>query len=154
MRADPPPENPPSQSKAKAPHRCGACFASDLLPRPTRVATRSRLPGRPVLLHLERFHHNTAGAAASGEHAEEGVQEPQTGAIMTYFGEKGFGFLRPDSGGKDIFFHVSRLQDGDATELVPGKRIAYELGMDRNGKIAASSLRFLQEEAPPAAPEA
>lgn len=92
--------------------------------------------------------------AAGGEHAEEGVQEPQTGAIMTYFGEKGFGFLRPDSGGKDIFFHVSRLQDGDATELVPGKRIAYELGMDRNGKIAASSLRFLQEEAPPAAPEA
>lgn len=92
--------------------------------------------------------------AAGGENSEEGAQEPQTGAIMTYFGEKGFGFLRPDSGGKDIFFHVSRLQDGDATELVPGKRIAYELGMDRNGKIAASSLRFLPEEPPLAAPEA
>ena len=95
-----------------------------------------------------------ATPAAGGENSEDGVQEPQTGAIMTYFGEKGFGFLRPDSGGKDIFFHVSRLQEGDATELVPGKRIAYELGMDRNGKIAASSLRFLTEEQPPAAPEA
>ncbi len=95
-----------------------------------------------------------ATPAVGGENSEEGTQEPQTGAIMTYFGEKGFGFLRPDSGGKDIFFHVSRLQDGDATELVPGKRIAYELGMDRNGKIAASSLRFLTEEPPPAAPEA
>jgi CspA family cold shock protein len=93
-------------------------------------------------------------APTAGENAEDGVQEPQTGAIMTYFGEKGFGFLRPDSGGKDIFFHVSRLQDGDATELVPGKRIAYELGMDRNGKIAASSLRFLPDEPPPPAPEA
>jgi CspA family cold shock protein len=91
--------------------------------------------------------------SAGGENAEEGSQEPQTGAIMTYFGEKGFGFLRPDSGGKDIFFHVSRLQDGDATELVPGKRIAYDLGMDRNGKIAASSIRFLTEE-PPKTPEA
>jgi CspA family cold shock protein len=91
--------------------------------------------------------------SASGESTEDGTQEPQTGAIMTYFGEKGFGFLRPDSGGKDIFFHVSRLQEGDATELVPGKRIAYDLGMDRNGKIAASSIRFLAEE-PPKAPEA
>lgn len=96
---------------------------------------------------------HAATPAASGEGYEEGVQEPQTGAIMTYFAEKGFGFLRPDSGGKDIFFHVSRLQDGDATELVPGKRIAYDLGMDRNGKIAASSIRFLADE-PEKAPEA
>lgn len=94
--------------------------------------------------------HN-ASSAGSGEGSEEGApaDHPQTGAIMTYFGEKGFGFLRPDSGGKDIFFHVSRLQDGDATELLPGRRIAYDLGMDRNGKIAASSIRFLPaEEAP------
>ena len=87
-------------------------------------------------------------SASGGDGAEEGPPDPQTGAIMTYFGEKGFGFLRPDSGGKDIFFHVSRLQDGDATELLPGKRIAYDLGMDRNGKIAASSIRFLPPEEP------
>ena len=91
-------------------------------------------------------------SASGGEGAEEGPPDPQTGAIMTYFGEKGFGFLRPDSGGKDIFFHVSRLQEGDATELLPGKRIAYDLGMDRNGKIAASSVRLLGPpgETPPA----
>ena len=94
-------------------------------------------------------------AAASTEGGEEGLNEPQTGAVMTYFGEKGFGFLRPDSGGKDIFFHVSRLQEGDATELVPGRRIAYDLGMDRNGKIAASSIRLLStEEEKPATPAA
>jgi cold shock CspA family protein len=40
------------------------------------------------------------------------------------------------------------LPDGDATELLPGKRIAYDLGMDRNGKIAASSIRFLPPEEP------
>jgi CspA family cold shock protein len=93
--------------------------------------------------------HSVSGTSVGGESAEEGPADTQTGAIMTYFGEKGFGFLRPDSGGKDIFFHVSRLQDGDATELLPGKRIAYDLGMDRNGKIAASSIRFLPPEETP-----
>jgi len=82
-------------------------------------------------------------AAVSGEAAEDGPAEAQIGAVMTYFEEKGFGFLRPDNGGKDIFFHISRLHQGQATELAPGTRVAYDLGMDRNGKIAASSVRIL-----------
>ena len=81
--------------------------------------------------------------AASGEASEEVPAEAQTGSVMTYFEEKGFGFLRPDGGGKDIFFHISRLHQGQSTELVPGAKVSYELGMDRNGKIAASSVRIL-----------
>jgi CspA family cold shock protein len=84
-------------------------------------------------------------AAATGDAAsDDGMNEQaQTGSVMTYFEEKGFGFLRPDGGGKDIFFHISRLHEGEATQLVPGTKVAYELGMDRNGKIAASSVRIL-----------
>jgi CspA family cold shock protein len=67
--------------------------------------------------------------------------------VVTYFEAKGFGFLRPDDGGRDIFFHVSRLSEGLATDLRPGTRVLYELGMDRTGKMAASSLRI----PPPAA---
>jgi CspA family cold shock protein len=52
-------------------------------------------------------------------------------------------FLRPDDGGRDIFFHVSRLAEGLATDLRPGTRVAYELGMDRTGKMAASSVRIV-----------
>jgi len=82
---------------------------------------------------------------SSSTTSESGEETPveQIGSVMTYFEEKGFGFLRPDGGGKDIFFHVSRLHQGQATELVPGARISYDLGMDRNGKIAASSVRLL-----------
>ena len=90
---------------------------------------------------------HTATASGGGEGAEEGPPDPQTGAIMTYFGEKGFGFLRPDAGGKDIFFHVSRLVEGLATDLKPGTRVLYELGMDRTGKMAASSVRIAPAEA-------
>ena len=89
-------------------------------------------------------------APPPGETSEEIPAEVQTGSIMTYFEEKGFGFLRPDSGGKDIFFHISRLHQGDATALVPGAKVAYDLGMDRNGKIAASSVRLLSPDENPA----
>ena len=78
-----------------------------------------------------------------------GSNEPppdQFGAIVTYFEEKGFGFLRPEAGGRDIFFHISRLVEAQAADLTPGKRVIFELGMDRTGKMAASMVKL----APPA----
>jgi len=78
------------------------------------------------------------GADAGGE---------QTGSVVTYFEDKGFGFLRPEGGGRDVFFHISRLAEGAATDLKPGAKVLYELGMDRTGKMAASRVRI----PPPAA---
>lgn len=90
----------------------------------------------------------TRQSAAPGESAES--NEPptgeQAGSVVTYFDAKGFGFLRPDDGGRDIFFHVSRLAEGLATDLRPGTRVLYELGMDRAGKMAASSVRIAPKE--------
>ncbi len=88
-------------------------------------------------------------ATEAGEATGEAPSGEQSGAVVTYFEAKGFGFLRPDDGGRDIFFHVSRLVEGLATDLRPGKRVLYELGMDRTGKMAASSIRI----APAAAAE-
>jgi CspA family cold shock protein len=82
-----------------------------------------------------------AANAAGGETGEAPSGE-QAGSVVTYFEAKGFGFLRPDDGGRDIFFHVSRLVEGLATDLRPGARVLYELGMDRTGKMAASSVRI------------
>jgi len=84
-------------------------------------------------------------ATPAGEGSEGGGGAPtgeQAGSVVTYFDTKGFGFLRPDDGGRDIFFHVSRLVEGLATDLRPGTRVLYELGMDRTGKMAASSVRI------------
>ncbi len=84
-----------------------------------------------------------AHASAEGEGgAGETPTGEQAGSVVTYFEAKGFGFLRPDDGGRDIFFHVSRLVEGLATDLRPGTRVFYELGMDRTGKMAASSVRI------------
>ncbi len=85
---------------------------------------------------------STRPAQSASESAEEAPGGEQAGSVVTYFEAKGFGFLRPDDGGRDIFFHVSRLAEGLATDLRPGTRVMYELGMDRTGKLAASSLRI------------
>jgi cold shock protein len=92
----------------------------------------------------------SSGSSESGESAGEAPTGEQPGAVVTYFEAKGFGFLRPDDGGRDIFFHVSRLVEGLATDLRPGTRVLYELGMDRTGKMAASSIR-IAPATPPAA---
>jgi CspA family cold shock protein len=83
-------------------------------------------------------------SAESGDSGEAPAGE-QAGSVVTYFETKGFGFLRPDDGGRDIFFHVSRLVEGLATDLRPGTRVMYELGMDRTGKMAASTVRIAPE---------
>jgi CspA family cold shock protein len=85
-------------------------------------------------------------AAESGDATGEAPSGEQSGSVVTYFEAKGFGFLRPDDGGRDIFFHVSRLAEGLATDLRPGTKVLYELGMDRTGKMAASSIRIAPAE--------
>jgi cold shock protein len=85
---------------------------------------------------------STQSATETSEAAPETPTGEQAGSVVTYFEAKGFGFLRPDDGGRDIFFHVSRLVEGLATDLRPGQRVLYELGMDRTGKMAASSIRI------------
>ncbi len=88
--------------------------------------------GRPTM--------SGGGAPATGDGE---MPAAETGSVVTYFEEKGFGFLRPDGGGRDIFFHISRLNEGQASDLVPGTKVIYELGMDRTGKMAASSVRVV-----------
>jgi len=61
------------------------------------------------------------------------------GIVVTWHDEKGFGFIKPDKGGDDLFAHVSNLKDGDA--LKEGTEVTYEeVYDDRKGKYRAEEV--------------
>ena len=62
-----------------------------------------------------------------------------TGKIKMFNEDKGFGFIVPDDGGVDVFFHVSALREGD--EITQGKIVTFEMGVDpKSGKTMAVSV--------------
>lgn len=64
-----------------------------------------------------------------------------TGTVKWFNGQKGYGFIQPDDGGKDVFVHISAVQRSGLTALDEGQKVSYELVTDkRTGKDAADQL--------------
>ena len=64
-----------------------------------------------------------------------------TGTVKWFNGTKGYGFITPDDGGKDIFVHISALQQIGLSTLDEGQKVSYEIVEDR-GKQAAGNLEL------------
>jgi CspA family cold shock protein len=62
------------------------------------------------------------------------------GTVKFFNTQKGFGFIRPDDGGQDVFVHVSAVQRAGMQSLVEGQKLSYEVVTER-GKSAASDLQ-------------
>ncbi len=58
----------------------------------------------------------------------------QTGLVKFFNTEKGFGFIKPDDGGADIFVHISAVQASGLTGLADNQKVSYETEPDRRGK--------------------
>jgi len=68
----------------------------------------------------------------------------QTGMVKFFNGEKGYGFIKPDDGGSDIFVHVSALEQAGLHTLNEGQKVSYEIEPDKKGKgPKALNLRLL-----------
>jgi cold shock protein len=65
-----------------------------------------------------------------------------TGTVKFYNDQKGFGFIQPDNGGKDVFVHATALERAGMRGLAEGQKISYEVEADRRtGKESAVNLK-------------
>jgi CspA family cold shock protein len=62
------------------------------------------------------------------------------GTVKWFNATKGYGFIQPDSGGKDIFVHISAVEKAGHRSLAEGTKVSYELVANR-GKESAENLR-------------
>ena len=64
------------------------------------------------------------------------------GTVKWFNSTKGFGFIQPDDGGKDVFVHVSAVERSDLGRLNDGQKVAYDIERDsKTGRESAVTLR-------------
>ena len=65
-----------------------------------------------------------------------------TGTVKWYNETKGYGFIQPDDGGKDVFVHISAVERAGMRNLIEGQKVSYEIENDhRTGKQSAGNLQ-------------
>ena len=67
-----------------------------------------------------------------------------TGTVKWFNAQKGYGFIQPDDGGKDVFVHISAVERAGLQTLREGQKVSYEMTQDRRtGKSSADRLASL-----------
>ena len=64
-----------------------------------------------------------------------------TGTVKWFNTQKGYGFIAPQEGGKDVFVHISAVQAAGLRSLSEGQQVTYEILRERGGKESAGNLR-------------
>ncbi len=67
-----------------------------------------------------------------------------TGTVKWFNTVKGYGFVQPDDGSKDVFVHVSAVDQAGISSLQEGQKLEYELVPDKQGRSAAGNLKLIE----------
>ena len=64
-----------------------------------------------------------------------------SGTVKWFNAQKGYGFIQPDDGSKDVFVHISAVERAGLTQLNENQKVSYELERGQQGKTSAVSLQ-------------
>ena len=64
-----------------------------------------------------------------------------TGTVKWFNSTKGYGFIQPDDGGKDVFVHISAVERSGMSGLADGQKVSFDLEKDRQGRDSAINLK-------------
>lgn len=68
----------------------------------------------------------------------------ENGTVKFYNDQKGYGFIQPDNGGKDVFVHVTALHRAGLQGLAEGQKVSFDTAEDRRtGKLAVDNIQAL-----------
>jgi cold shock protein len=111
--------------------------ACDMLGRSASVARRCQAGAWPL-------NQTRQDDLAKAHWRDSGLKEYSmaTGTVKWYNETKGYGFIQPDNGGKDVFVHATALERAGMRGLAEGQKISYEVEADRRtGKESATNLQ-------------
>jgi len=63
------------------------------------------------------------------------------GTVKWFNSTKGFGFIQPEDGAKDVFVHISAVERSELGSLSEGQKVRFELEKDRQGRVSAVNLQ-------------
>jgi CspA family cold shock protein len=72
-----------------------------------------------------------------------GDTDMATGTVKWFNATKGFGFIQPDDGSKDVFLHVSAVERAGLQSPQDGQKVEYELESGRDGRTSAGDLSYI-----------